>query len=137
MQQNKTQIAKIILDGLKNHYKFKTYGELASFLGVPQSTLGSWKARGSIDEDLIYAKCVGINADWLKTGQGEMFKGEGGAAKDKKSPPPLDDDLLAKALKMVESLTKDVQVDQDQKAALVGNAYKEYYKDKYDGEEDD
>jgi SOS-response transcriptional repressor LexA len=73
MQHKKTQKAEIILNALRKHYNLRTYGDLAEFLGVPLTTLSSWKARNSINEDMIYAKCVGISAEWLKTGEGEMF----------------------------------------------------------------
>lgn len=112
MQHKKTQIARIVLDALKSHYNLRTYGELASFLGVPQSTLGSWKSRGSLDEDLIFAKCVGISADWLKTGEGEMFRpageGEGRAALGGYQHPNL---KIQKIVEMLETMDENTQED--------------------------
>lgn len=67
---------KIILDAIKNHYKFKSNTEFAAFLGIAPQTLSSWYSRDSIDYDLIYAKCVDIDANWLITGQGEMLKSD-------------------------------------------------------------
>lgn len=74
MQHKNIASAKFILDALKVHYKFKTYGALASFLGLKQNSISTWISRGSIDRDLIYRKCDGINFKWLETGEGEMFK---------------------------------------------------------------
>jgi len=51
----------------------KSDAELAGYLGIATTTLSSWKSRGSIDYDLIYAKCVDINANWLFTGTGDML----------------------------------------------------------------
>jgi hypothetical protein len=79
MQVKKIAPVKFIMDALKKHYGFKTYGLLADFLGVKQNTLSSWIARGSFDIDLVYRKCEGINFKWLETGEGEMFL---------KPPPP-------------------------------------------------
>lgn len=76
MQEKKFTRAKIVLDALRHHYGFKTYGQLAAFLEVKQNTLSSWIGRDSLDEDLIYRKCDGINYDWLKTAKGEMWRDE-------------------------------------------------------------
>ncbi|HUH35109.1 MAG TPA: S24 family peptidase [Moheibacter sp.] len=64
----------LILNEIKKHLKFKTDTELANFLGVKQNTISTWKARNTIDYDLIITKCDFINANWLLTGKGEMLK---------------------------------------------------------------
>lgn len=63
----------LILDAIKKHYKFGTNVDLANFLGIKPQTLSSWYTRNSIDYDLVYSKCIGIDANWLFTGKGEMF----------------------------------------------------------------
>ncbi len=63
----------LILNEIKLHYKIGTDAEFASFLGINAQTLSNWKARNSFDLELIHSKCVGINANWLLTGEGEMF----------------------------------------------------------------
>lgn len=73
MQDNNIAHVKKVLNSLRSHYGFKTYGQLAEFLGVKQNTLSSWISRGSFDKDLIYRKCENINFGWLETGTGEMF----------------------------------------------------------------
>jgi hypothetical protein len=64
----------LIINELKNHYGFTTNIQFASFLGIAPQTLNSWMDRNSLDYDLIYAKCVNINANWLLTGNGAMLR---------------------------------------------------------------
>lgn len=49
---------------LKNAINVKRDIELADKLGIPQSTLSTWKARNYIDLLLIKAKFPEINLDW-------------------------------------------------------------------------
>lgn len=64
-------------DVLLTHYNLKGYGALALFLGVNYQTLMAWKKRDSIgDYSAFLDKCIGISLDWLKTGEGEMFRAE-------------------------------------------------------------
>ena len=75
MQEKKLHDVELIFNAIKNHYKLRTYRELAAFLEVKEGTLNAWKARNSIGNvDAILAKCKGMNYEWLKTGQGEMFQ---------------------------------------------------------------
>ena len=64
----------LILNSIKNHYSFKTDVDFANFLGIAPQTLSSWHKRNTIDYELISAKCVGINANWLISGKGEMLQ---------------------------------------------------------------
>lgn len=64
----------LILKQIKEHYKFKTDGEFADFLGIKQNSLSNWSTRNSIDYDRIISKCEDIDANWLLTGKGEMLK---------------------------------------------------------------
>lgn len=65
----------LILNSLKSHLGFTKDVNFAAFLGIPPSTLSSWKERNTFDYELVYAKCVGVDANWLLTGQGSMLKG--------------------------------------------------------------
>jgi len=65
-----------ILDSIKAHYGFKKNVDFANFLGIATTTLSSWYARNSIDYELICAKCVDIDANWLFTGRGLMTNGK-------------------------------------------------------------
>lgn len=69
--KNKT---KQIISMLKDAFNLKNDVEFAAFLGIATTTLSSWKSRDSLDYDLIYAKCVGIDANWLLSGDGEMMR---------------------------------------------------------------
>lgn len=70
---NKKDIS-FILNELKLHYNFKTNSQFADFLGISPQGLSSWYSRNTIDYDLVYSKCVDIDANWLLTGEGNMLK---------------------------------------------------------------
>lgn len=76
---------ELILNKLKEHYAFTTNKEFAKFLGIAPTTLSSWYSRNTIDYDLIYSKCVDIDANWLLTGEGEMLRT---AAEQQQGQPP-------------------------------------------------
>lgn len=63
-----------IIKKIKEHYDFKSDAEFARYLGIKPQTLSSWYARNTFDIDLLYAKCIGIDANWLLTGTGPMFR---------------------------------------------------------------
>ena len=64
----------MILNEIKSHYKLQKGADFARFLGIKPQTLSSWYARSSFDIELLYAKCVDINPDWLLTGTGGMLR---------------------------------------------------------------
>ena len=70
-RKNKTTL---ILKELITHFGFKSDAKFADFLGIAPQTLNSWRMRDAFDYDLVYSKCVGIDANWLLTGDGEMLK---------------------------------------------------------------
>jgi len=59
---------------IKEHYNFKTDKELAEFLDKKTTTLSSWITRNALDYEVIYAKCIDIDANWLLSGEGEMLR---------------------------------------------------------------
>lgn len=63
----------LILNNIKEYYKFKSNTDFASFLGIAPQTLSSWYSRNTFDYDLLYSKCVGINGDYLLSGNGNIF----------------------------------------------------------------
>ena len=63
----------LILNNIKEYYKFKSNTDFASFLGIAPQTLSSWYSRNTFDYDLLYSKCVGINGDYLLSGNGNLF----------------------------------------------------------------
>ncbi len=64
----------LIINKLKSHLNIKTDTDFAKFLGIKQNTISSWKKRDTLDYELIISKCDNINANWLFTGEGSMFK---------------------------------------------------------------
>lgn len=68
--------AQGVIARLQKIFSVSTDVALASKLGVPNSTVGSWRARGTIP----YAECVeianerGISLDWLLSGVGLMLR---------------------------------------------------------------
>ncbi|ELY1979196.1 hypothetical protein FPG87_02085 [Flavobacterium psychrophilum] len=67
---------QLILNNIKEHYNFKNDAEFAKYLGIPAQNLSKWKIRKTFDAELIYTKCIDINAEWLLTGNGTMLKSE-------------------------------------------------------------
>lgn len=63
---------KLILKAIKDFYSFEKDTEFADFLGVAKTTLSSWYIRGKIDYDLVYAKCVDIDGNFLLSGTGQI-----------------------------------------------------------------
>lgn len=59
------------------HYSNGNKTQFASLLGVKPQTINSWITRDTFDIELIYAKCLGVSADWLLTGEGYMLKEQG------------------------------------------------------------
>lgn len=102
----------LILNSIKEYLKFKNDKDFATFLGIKQNTLSSWKSRGVIDYDLIIAKCDFIDANWLITGTGEMLKESRQILKDTSvvSEPPYkyeDSDIGDINLSGLEQASKD------------------------------
>lgn len=62
-----------IIARLKEVFGSRTDTELAKYLGLSQSTIASWKARDTIDWELIITKCNNVNLNWLIWGIGKKF----------------------------------------------------------------
>lgn len=63
-----------ILDRIIKHYDLKNKTGLASFLGVSPQTVSNWYSRDSIDYDLIFEKCSGVDYNWLVAGDSYGYK---------------------------------------------------------------
>ena len=59
---------------LIEHYSAGNKSEFARMLGVTPQAITTWIARDTFDTEIVYAKCVNIDADWLLTGKGDMLK---------------------------------------------------------------
>lgn len=62
-----------MLDAIKKHYNIKRNTDFASFLGITSQAVSNWYSRNTFDAELLYTKCVGISAEWLLTGEGDML----------------------------------------------------------------
>lgn len=58
-----------ILERIISHYALKNKTGLASFLGVSAQTVSNWYSRNSIDFDLVFEKCSGVDLNWLILGR--------------------------------------------------------------------
>ena len=80
-----------------------TQGELADFLGIPQSNLFRYENNtGQLNSDKINKFYqLGININWLITGEGEMFRdasGEITTVKKKHLPENIEETIYVKRL---------------------------------------
>lgn len=57
-----------ILNRIISYYNLKNKTGLANFLGVSPQTISNWYSRNSVDYDLIFEKCAGLDLNWLITG---------------------------------------------------------------------
>lgn len=63
-----------MLNAIKAHLNIHKNADFARFLGISSQAVSNWYARNTFDAELIYTKCVFVNADWLLSGRGEMLK---------------------------------------------------------------
>lgn len=64
----------LILNTIKLHYGFKSDAEYARFLEIKPQTLASWYTRNTYDHELLYAKCLDINGDYILSGKEPMLR---------------------------------------------------------------
>lgn len=63
-----------MLTQLIEHYEEGNKTRFAKRLGISPQGISTWLSRGTIDYELVYAKCENINADWLLSGEGSMLR---------------------------------------------------------------
>lgn len=66
-----------MLTQLIEHYEEGSKSRFAKRLGISPQGVSTWLSRGTIDYELVYAKCENINADWLLSGEGSMLRTDG------------------------------------------------------------
>ena len=64
----------LILNKIKKNYSFKSDAAFARFLEIKPQTLATWHSRNTFDIELLYAKCEGIDGNFLLSGKGEILK---------------------------------------------------------------
>ena len=89
-----------MLNQLVQYYGHGKKNQFANKLGVKPQTINTWLSRNTFDTELIYAKCEGVSADWLLTGQGKMLKSDA-------DYPPQYADINASALYEMIQQTQD------------------------------
>ena len=92
----------LILKELVEYYSDGKNADFAQKLGIKPQTISSWMARNTFDIELIYAKCEDLDANWLLTGKGSMFRSSG--VMTEASPPDRD-----KYVQLLESKIEDQQ----------------------------
>lgn len=65
-----------MLENLIAYYTDGNKAKFASMLGIKAQNISAWIARNTFDAELIYAKCRGVSADWLLSGEGDMLGNE-------------------------------------------------------------
>jgi phage repressor protein C with HTH and peptisase S24 domain len=88
----------LVLNKLMKHYGFRGNTEFANFLGIKPQTVSSWFSRNTYDTELLYAKCVNIDAHFLLTGEEPIEK------------PNIKDSLYN------ESITKSITISDNSKS---------------------
>ena len=62
-----------IIERLFIYFQVDNNKQLAEKLGVSNTVLSNWKARNTIDYELLFTKCENINFNWLIKGNGQML----------------------------------------------------------------
>ncbi len=70
---NKREMLKQLIE----HYEEGNKTRFAKRLGISPQGVSTWLSRGTIDYELVYAKCEHLNADWLLSGKGPMLHTDG------------------------------------------------------------
>ena len=70
---------------LIEHYSNGNKAQFASRLGITPQGLSTWIKRNTFDAELIFSKCEGLSAQWLLTGEGELFENNNQTKIEKKS----------------------------------------------------
>lgn len=64
---------KTMLKALIDHYEGGNKTHFANRLGMTPQGISTWLSRGTLDLELIYAKCENVSPKWLLSGEGEMI----------------------------------------------------------------
>lgn len=63
-----------MLNAIINHYANGSKARMARILDVTPQAISTWLSRNKLDIELVFAKCEGINPEWLFTGKGSMLR---------------------------------------------------------------
>ena len=65
---------KTMLTALVDYYDNGNKSQFAKRLGISPQGVSTWLSRGTLDLELIFAKCVDVSPSWLLTGEGDMIQ---------------------------------------------------------------
>lgn len=97
-----------MLSQLIQQYEDGNKTRFAKRLGLTPQGISTWLSRGTIDYELVYANCEGLDAAWLLTGEGSMLR------KDVPTPcAPASAPSDAVTMRLMDKLDKkEAQIDQ-------------------------
>lgn len=83
-----------ILDRIKAFYGLEKKVDLANFLNIPSNTLSNWYTRGTLDMDIIFTKCEGMDYNWLLSGEDCKKSQNVNTIKVKEKKPTINKDFI-------------------------------------------
>ncbi|PKP20742.1 MAG: hypothetical protein CVU04_03290 [Bacteroidetes bacterium HGW-Bacteroidetes-20] len=123
-----------IIRNIKIAFGFKNDTEFAKYLGITPQTLASWNSRNMFNLELIYAKCENIDANYLLTGEGQMFRNSSENSPNKSTSHLISgdncDELIKYLLKRIKDLEeeavelKKAEIGSDDARAATPGSYK-------------
>lgn len=63
----------LMLEQLVNHYTDGNKANFAAMIGIKPQLLSNWLKRNTFDAECLFKGCKGISAEWLLSGEGDMF----------------------------------------------------------------
>lgn len=105
----------LVISELKTYLGITKDSDLANYLGIKQNTLANWKARNTLDVELIVSKCEFLNPTWLLTGEGSMLKSDN---LNPKTNIMDDQKLLSHLMSEVEYLRKKLDESETERKEL-------------------
>lgn len=65
---------ELILSKIKNHYNLRNNTELSKFFELSPNTISTWIKRGSVNWELIFAKCDNMDFNYLIKDEEKNYK---------------------------------------------------------------
>lgn len=94
----------LVLNRLMLYFQVNKKSELADKLGVGAPTISNWITRNTIDWQIVFTKCEGINLNWLVFGIGQMRIDQG----DKTTDTSIYKELLLNRDKTITELNREI-----------------------------